>query len=267
MIYNLIFDAGMGNDVIILDSLSQLLGSDSLSCSVETGFGNDSFQAELGSRVQYVDLNTGSGVDTVVIGDISNSNISQGSDFDTFILSQDGILFETNIDTGSGNDRLELNGSAISSSFNTDSGDDIINALGSGDTRELLFNTGSGRDVMNFGLLNSTTIQTGDESDIITAYLGDANDISLNSGDDLFILTGFSISTTSDLNAGEGYDILRSTEHLILKTINSTGKSSYAEETTDSGQYIFTYYGDNADPILIFSGFEQLIFANARFGV
>ena len=167
--------AGVGDDLI---SISGGIADGSLF----GGDGNDSFDFT-GGAVQRVMVDTGSGVDSVLLGGSADS------------ITLTGALTSTSVTAGAGADSILVKANVASGYFD-------ISAAGN-DTLNLLSSSVSAV---------STTIKGGVGADVVSLY--GANDVvfNLSSGDSVFGGTGadtmlFTGSVTdSSINAGSGSD-------------------------------------------------------------
>ena len=252
-----------GNDQLILGPGWSMKGSSSRNSSISTGLGRDTIELSQ-ATLSYLDIDTGLGEDKVQLLNVENSNITTGDDNDVVTLLHSGLIIDSFLSLGAGDDSLDLRGSVTRSSIDTSSGDDYIDSRAAQSIANVEINTGDGDDILIAAILADCSVQSGDGHDEITAYLSGVNDITLNDGDDLFRLTGF-IGEGSSINAGTGHDVLHGEIDLLITSFNKKGLPSYTESITDSGAFVFTYFGDTEAPLLTLIGFEQLIFANATF--
>ena len=255
-------ELGDGNDSIITRGPIVLRGSNSRYSQINAGLGSD--QLQLGhAHLEAVNLDTGPGKDLLILFEVENSNLSSADDADTITLLVNGRFSGSSLSCGAGEDRLELSGSIEDSAIDTGSGGDQIDAHEQLQRTEI--NTGDGDDDLFAAMLTDCSIQTGDGDDTITGHLSGINDITLNDGNDLFRLNGFT-EEGSTINAGTGYDTLISDVSLLITDSNSALVPSYTETISDSGNFVFTYYGDSDAPLLTLIGFESISFANTSFG-
>jgi hypothetical protein len=253
---------GAGDDRITHSGQLTLHGSSSLFSLIDAGLGND--HLDLGqTKLEAINLDAGPGKDVMILYQIDNSNLSSGDDADNITLVTNGAMSESSLSCGAGEDKIEIFGVIEDSSIDTGSDRDEITAAA--DLRRTEINTGEGDDSVVTTNLTDCSIQTGDGNDLVIGHLAGMNDIMLNDGNDLFQLNSFS-EGSSTINAGTGFDKLSSSVELLITEANSALKPSYTETVTDSGNFVFTYYGDTENPLLILIDFESISFANASFG-
>jgi len=252
-----------GNDHFLLGAGYSMKGSSSRNSSISTGLGRDTI--ELGqATLSYVDIDAGLDQDRIQLLNVEQSNVSSGDDNDVITSIPNGLITDSFLSLGAGDDSLDLRGSLTRSSIDTGSGDDYMDSGTAHSMTNVGINMGDGDDILMAGILSNCSLQTGDGRDQVTAYLSGVNDVTLNDGNDLFRLTGF-LGEGSTINAGTGHDVLQGNFELLITNSNEKGLRSYTETITDSGTFVFTYFGNSETPLLTLIGFEQMIFANASF--
>lgn len=209
-----------------------------------TAEGNDVIiGTALDGIISYNTFNTGEGNDIVagqgkVYGIIANDNFNtaEGDDIITGKADYCGIIINEGIfDTGDGNDRITgisdpvvtsytfgiINNSLLGS-FNTGDGDDTIEGSNFyGVMNYGVINTGNGKDTIiakgindqgGRGLFNLSTVNTGEDDDIITGIGGIYNEGVINMGngnDSIMANAGFESGYNSNgsvfLGKGEDY--------------------------------------------------------------
>lgn len=190
--------------------------------------------------ISYSTFNTGEGNDIVTgkgksygITAYDGFNTAEGDDVITGESDYCGIIMNDGIfDTGDGNDKIigiidsdltyTMGIVNNSLSFNTGDGNDTIESSGFyGVINDGIINTGNGKDIIiangrkdegGYGLLNRSTIITGEDDDIITGIGGIYNEGVINMGDgndSIIANAGFESNSNSNgsvfLGKGEDY--------------------------------------------------------------
>lgn len=205
---------------------------------------------------------TGSGSDTVNVGDTGNTTGRNGTSAGLLTSSQltglgmtgGGITYSgltaLNISLGSGNDTMNVQSTSASTvtTINTGLGTNIVNVTSnapstsggvvSGIAGELILN-GQGGDTLNFNdtgnsiggtLTQTTTTLTGlgmGVDGIVYSSIESLN-ISLGSGNDIIYIQGNPAITTENLNTGSGADII---------SIGSSAASSIVIDSNPADAY------------------------------
>lgn len=190
------------------------------------GYGGNDTVVSLNNMLQKVDIDTGSGDDSVITSNLWGANINTGTGNDSIST---GNVFLSGIDAGAGNDLVQSK-NLVRALVDLGSGDNIL--IGNNASFSTI-NAGGGNDIIILNDVSSTTINAGDGDNTIKAdditsseiYTGMGNDFieakniegsTITSGAGNDNINAFIIKN-SEIYTGDGDDTLN-TEYIQDKT-------------------------------------------------